>query len=337
VANRYVSQITLPQIGEQGQEKLGNSYVVLIGCGAIGTVIASSLARAGFGKIKVVDKDSVEYQDLTRHALFTEDDVKSQLPKAIATARHLRRINSSIDVTGILADVNQSNIEQLISGADLVVAGLNDNETCFLINDACLKHKIPWVHGKAVGTWGTILNIIPGQTPCYQCAFGSPLTHERIYTTENVGLFSGASFIIGCLQFVEAVKILTGAEQINHDLLTVDIWKGTFHRLKVRHRSGCLACAGKFEFLSGRSQAKATRPCDGGRAVEVLSPVVRSISLSELALRLSPLGEVKYNEFMLRFNTDSHEIVIFPDGRAIFKNMSDESLALKLYAQYIGG
>lgn len=337
MTDRYATQVILPQLSEQGQKKLATSYVVLIGCGAIGTVIASALARAGIGRIKVIDKDSVEYHDLVQHALFEEDDVKNQLPKAIATARHLRRINSSIEVTGILADVNQSNIEQLIAGADLVVAGMNDNETCFLINDACMKHKISWVHGKAVGTWGTILDIIPGQTPCYQCVFGSPLTHERIYTTKNVGLFSGVSSTIGCLQFTEAIKMLVGAEEINRRLLTVDVWKGTFHHLRVHHRGGCLACAGKFEFLSGKSLAKATRPCDGGRAVEVLSPVVRSISLPDLALRLSPHGQVKYNEFMLRFTTDSHEIVVFPDGRAIFKNTSDESLALKLYAKYIGG
>lgn len=337
MSERYPTHVLLPQLGKQGQEKLASSYVVLIGCGSIGTVIASTLARAGLGKIKVVDKDSVEYHDLTHHVLFTEDDVKNQLPKAIATARHLRRINSSIDVAGILVDVNQSNIEQLITGADLVLAGLNDHDTSLLINDACLKHKIAWVHGKAMGTWGTVLNIIPTQTPCYQCVFGDPLTHEKIYTTENVGLLNSTSFLIGCLQFTEAVKILLGAEMITHDLLTVDIWKGTFHHLKVHRRSGCLACAGKFEFLSGKSLAKATRPCDGGKAVEVLSPVVRSISLPELALRLSPLGQVKYNEFMLRFTVDSHEVVVFPDGRAIFKNMSDESLALQLYAQYIGG
>lgn len=334
---RYVTQVLLPQIGERGQEKLANSTVVLIGCGAIGTVIASVLVRAGVGNLKLVDKDSVEYHDLTNHLLFDEEDVASQLPKAIAAERRLRQINSSITITGMLADVNQSNVEQLVSGADLVIAGLNDNETSFLINDACLKHKIPWVHGKATGVWGTVLNIIPGSTPCYQCVFGNPLTHERIYTPENVGLLSSAAFVIGCLQSTEAIKILRGDNETNRKLITLDIWKGTLHHLKVSYRGGCLACAGKFDFLAGKSLAKATRPCDGGRAVEVLSPTKRSIIFSELASRLRSLGEVKYNEFMLRFTTDSHEIVVFPDGRAIFKNISDESLALRLYAQYVGG
>lgn len=335
---RYITQIFLPQIGEQGQEKLKNSAVVLIGCGAIGTVIASVLVRAGVGNLKLIDKDSVEYHDLTNHLLFDEDDVESQLPKAVAAERHLKKINSSIKVTGILADVNQSNVEQFISGADLVIAGLNNNETSFLINDACLKHRIRWVHGKATGVWGTVLNIIPGNTPCYQCVFGSPLTHERIYTPENVGLLSSAAFAVGCFQSSEAIKMLSGNNsEVNRSLITVDLWKGTLHRLKVSYRNTCLACAGKFDFLAGRSMAKATRPCDGGRAVEVLSTVTKNISLPELASRLSSFGEVRYNEFMLRFTTNSHQIVVFPDGRAIFKNISDESLALELYALYIGG
>ncbi len=335
--NRYITQVLLPQIGEQGQDKLANSTVVLIGIGAIGTVIASALVRAGIGNLRLIDKDSVEYYDLVNHVLFDEDDVRNQLPKAVAAERRLQKINSSVTVTGILADVNQSNIEHLIGDADLVVAGLNDNETCFLINDTCMKHKIPWVHGKAVGTWGTTLNILPGRTPCYQCVFGNPLTHERIYTSKNVGLLGSTAFIIGCLQSTETIKILSGSDEINYDLITVDTWKRTLHHLRTNYRSGCLACAGKFDFLAGKSLAKATRPCDGGRAVEVLSPVVKNFSLPELATRLSPWGKVKYNEFMLRFTTDSHEMVVFPDGRAIFKNTSDESLALKLYAQYIGG
>ncbi len=337
MTSRYITQLLLPLIGESGQKRLANSTAVLIGCGAIGTVVASTLVRVGVGNLKLIDKDSVEYQDLTNHLLFDEEDVISQLPKAIAAERRLRKINSSAAVTGILADVNQSNIEQLIGGAGLVIASLNDNETSSLINDACLKHKIPWVHGKSVGTWGTVLNILPGSTPCYQCVFGNPLTHERIYTSENIGLLGSAAFIIGCLQATEAIKILIGSDQTNRYLTTVDVWKGTFHRLKVSYRSGCLACAGKFDFLAGKSLAKATRPCDGGRAVEVLSPTVRNISLPELAARLRLWGEVKYNEFMLRFTTDSHEIVVFPDGRAIFKNTSDESLALELYGRYIGG
>lgn len=336
MASKYITQILLPQIGERGQDNLANSNVVLIGVGAIGTVIASVLVRAGIGNVRLIDKDSVEYHDLANHILFDENDIKNQLPKAVAAERRLQRINSSVKVTGIPANVTQSNIEQLITGADLVVAGLNDNETCFLINDACVKHKIPWIHGKAVGTWGTTLNILPGSTPCYQCVFGNPVTHERIYTSENVGLLSSAAFIIGCLQATEAIKILNKSDGISHNLTTVDVWKRTLHHLKVNYRSGCLACAGRFDFLAGKLLAKATRPCDGGRAVEVLSPVVKHVSLPELATRLSSWGEVKYNEFMLRFTTNSHEIVVFPDGRAIFKNTSDESLALKLYAQYLG-
>ncbi len=334
---RYIAQIAALQAGETGQKKLSRSAVVVIGCGAIGTVTAAALARAGIGKIKLIDKDSVEYRDLTTHALFDEEDVKNQLPKAMATERHLKTINSAIEIQCILVNVDPSNVEELISNADLVVGGLNDNPTSFLINDACKKHKIPWVHGKAIAFWGTTMNIIPDATPCYQCVFGSPLTHERIYTVENAGAISSTSHIIGALQFTEAIKILTGSKEINRDLITIDVWKGTLHHLKANYRSSCLACAGKYQYLEGKYEAKATRLCDGGKAVEVLSPNIRKISLPDIAEKLSAVGQVKYNEFMLRFNFNSYEIVVFPDGRAIFKNTSDEALALKLYNQYIGG
>jgi adenylyltransferase/sulfurtransferase len=332
--DRYSRQTLFSGIGKEGQRRLGNSCVVIIGCGAVGTVIATSLARAGVGKIRIIDRDFIEYHNLQQHVLFDEDDITNQLPKAIAAERHLKKVNSSVEIEGIVADVKHTNIEQLTSGADLILDGLDNLETRFLINDVSLRHKIPWVYGEAVASRGMTISIVPGETPCYRCVFASPFSHGTTDTSYTSGVISPAPFVIGSLESVEAMKILVGEKEINREHIVIDVWKGTFRRLKIASRSDCPACQGKYEFLEGRFGAKATSIC--GRDVQVLNPEVGSIPLAHLAARLRLVGEVVYNEFMLRFSVDSYEMVVFPDGRAIVKNTKDESLALGLYAKYIG-
>ena len=169
--DRYARQTLFPQIGQKGQEKLLDSYVVIIGCGALGTMIATALTRAGVGKIRIVDRDFIEYHNLQRQVLFEEDDIVNKIPKAIAAQNHLRKVNSDIEIDGVVADVNYTNIEQFISGSDLILDGLDNFESRFLINDAALKHNIPWVYGGAISTSGMTMNIIPGKTPCFRCIF----------------------------------------------------------------------------------------------------------------------------------------------------------------------
>ena len=333
--DRYSRQTIFPGIGKEGQRKLGNSCVVIIGCGALGTIIATSLVRAGVGRVRIIDRDFIEYHNLQRQVLFDEDDIRNGLPKAIAAERHLRKVNSSVEVEGIVADVNYTNIERLIRDADLVLDGLDNFETRFLINDACLKHKIPWVYGGAISSSGMTMNIIPGNTPCFRCLWASPPSGGMLLTCDTAGVISPAPFIIGSLQTVEAMKILVGSEDINRELIMIDVWEGTFHRLKISPRRDCPACQGKYEFLEARFGTRTTSLC-GQDAVQILNPEVGSISLEHLAARLKLVGQVTYNEFMLRFTIDAQEMVVFPDGRAIVKDTADESLARGLYAKYIG-
>jgi len=333
--DRYSRQTLFFGIGQEGQRRLGNSYVVVIGCGALGTIIATSLVRAGVGRVRIIDRDFIEYHNLQRQALFDEDDIRNGLPKAIAAEQHLKRVNSSVKVDGVVAHVNHTNIERLISGAGLIVDGLDNFETRFLINDACLKLKIPWVFGAAISSSGMTMNIIPGETPCFRCFSANLPRRGTIHTCETVGVISSAPFVIGSLESVEAIKILVGAEEINRDLIVIDVWQGTFDRLKISPGKDCPACQGKYEFLDGGFETSATSLC-GRDAVQVLNPKGGSISLEELAVRLRLVGQVNYNEFMLRFVIDSYEMAVFPDGRAIVKNTNDESLALGLYAKYIG-
>ncbi len=332
--DRNSRQILFPGIGKEGQKKLGNSSVVIIGCGALGTVIATSLVRAGVGKVRIIDRDFIEYHNLQRQVLFNEDDVKAELPKAIAAQRHLMKVNSSVEIEGVVADVNYTNIERLVNGADVILDGLDNLETRFLINDVSLKHKIPWVYGGVILSYGMTMTIVPHQTPCFRCILANPTDREML-TCDTAGVIIPVPFIIGSLQTVETMKILIGVEGINYDLIKIDVWKGEFKRFQISRRTGCPACHGEYEFLEARYRTRTTSFC-GENTVQVLNPELSGVSFEKLSARLGRLGEVSYNEFLFRFQVDNYEMVIFPDGRAIVKNTNSEALARELYAKYIG-
>lgn len=333
--DRYSKQILFEGIGKEGQRRLGDSSVVVIGCGALGTMIATTLVRAGVGKVRIIDRDFIEYHNLQRQVLFDEDDIKNQLPKAVAAERHLRKINSSVEVEGIVADVNYTNIERFIQDADLILDGLDNLETRYLINDAALKHRIPWIYGGATSSFGMTMNIVPCETPCLRCLYPNNNIGGMAHTCDTVGVIGPAPFIVGSLQSTEAMKILVGDKNINRDVIYIDVWEGIFKRFSITSRKDCPSCQGKFEFLETRFGAKAASLC-GQNAIQIINPEVKSISLEKLAAHLKSVGEVSYSEFLLRFKVDNHEMVIFPDGRAIIKNTTDESLARGLYAKYIG-
>jgi adenylyltransferase/sulfurtransferase len=333
--DRYSRQTLFPEIGEEGQEKLGHSRVVIIGCGALGTVMATSLARAGVGELRIIDRDFVEYHNLQRQVIFDEEDVRSQLPKAIAAERYLKKVNSSVKIEGVVADVNYSNIERLVAGADLILDGLDNLETRLLINDVSLKHKIPWVYGGAISSSGMTMTIIPHETACFRCFSPGSTRRGIALTCDTAGVIGPIPFIIASWQTAEAMKILVGSRDINRELIIIDVWKGSFRQLKIVPNENCPTCRGEYEFLEARFGTRTTSLC-GQNAVQVINPEAKEVSFERLAAHLRPLGEVSYNEFLLRFGVANHEMVIFPDGRAIIKNTADESQARGLYAKYFG-
>ena len=245
-------------------------------------------------------------------------------------------MNSSVEIEGVVADVNYVSIEKLVAGVDLILDGLDNLETRLLINDVSLKHKVPWVYGGAVSSRGMTMTIIPGQTHCFRCVFPSVPTRGVIANCDTAGVISPAPITIGALQSAEAIKILVDAEEINRDLIIIDVWQGTFNRVKIHSREGCPACQGKYEFLQKKYGIRTTILC-GQNSVQVLDPNIESLSLEELALHLEPLvGEVSGDEFTLRFAVDGQEMVVFPDGRFILKDSFDESLARSFYVHYVG-
>ncbi len=333
--NRYSRQIIFPPIGEIGQQKISRGCCVLIGCGALGTVIASALVRAGVGKVRIIDRDFIEIHNLQRQVLFDEDDIKNGLPKAVAAEKHLRKVNSEIEIEGIVADVNPTNIERLVAGADVILDGLDNFETRLLINDVSLKLKIPWIYGGAVSSTGMYMTIVPGVTPCYRCIVPGAEQSGRVLTCDTAGVISPAPWVVGSLQSAEALKLLVGSADFNRDLVFIDVWDGTFQHLKIERFADCPACNGHYEFLAGKFSTSTTSLC-GQHAVQVRVPGKFVLDFADLAKRLKSLGEVSYNEFMFQFKVDSQEMVLFPDGRAIVKNTADESFARGLYAKYIG-
>ncbi len=338
--DRYSRQIRFPQLGEEGQRALLRSRVTLCGCGALGTVLANHLARAGVGSIRVIDRDFIETHNLQRQILFDERDVAENLPKAEAAARKMRAINSSIAVEPVVTDLDHTNILDLVSDADLILDGTDNFETRYLINDAAVKLGKPWIYGGVIGSEGQTMTILPGETPCLRCLIETAPPPGMTPTCETAGVLGPAVAVIASFEAIEAIKLLSGhREALNQDLIMVDVWDWTFRQLKIANLLGkvdCPCCGRRnFEWLDGSMGSHTTTLC-GRNAVQVAARRPEPLDFPEMARRLAPLGEVRHNAFMLRFAAEGHEFTVFPDGRAIIKGTNDISKARSLYAQYVG-
>ena len=338
--DRYSRQIRFPQLGESGQKALLNSRVTLCGCGALGTVLANHLARAGVGMIRIIDRDFIETHNLQRQILFDEDDVASNLPKAEAAARKIRAINSSITVEPVVTDLDHTNILDLVGDADLILDGTDNFETRYLINDAAVKLDKPWIYGGVIGSEGQTMTIVPGKTPCLRCLIETAPPPGMTPTCETAGVLGPAVAVIASFEAIEAIKLLAGKhDALNTHLIMVDVWDWTFRQLKVAGLVGkvdCPCCVRKnFEWLEGAMGSHTTTLC-GRNAVQVAVRRGEPLDFGELAGRLNGISDVRHNAYMLRFATDGYEFTVFPDGRAIIKGTNDVTKARTLYSQYVG-
>ncbi|PYV86589.1 MAG: thiamine biosynthesis protein ThiF [Acidobacteria bacterium] len=337
---KYSRQVLFPEIGEKGQARLIQSKVVILGCGALGTVQADALCRAGTGSLRIVDRDFLEESNLQRQTLFSEDDVQKGLPKAVAAENRLRQINSSVRVEGLVADVNYKNIEQFVEGADCILDATDNFETRFLINDVAVKYKIPWIYGASVGSYGLSMTVIPFETPCLRCIFESLPPPGISPTCDTAGVLAPIVNVIASIQVAEAIKILTGNSHcINRKLIFFDVWKSSWKQYEIasaRSEGECPACqVGRFEFLEGKEGSTVTTLC-GRNSVQINQGRENRLDFEQLAKRLRPLGAVHFNQFLLRFNLDNFEIAVFQDGRGIVRGTKDPNVARSLYAKYIG-
>src|SRR5438094_1555005 len=333
---RYSRQMRFYGIGEAGQQRLRDSHVTLCGCGALGTVLANALVRAGVGHLRLIDRDFIETSNLQRQVLFDEHDVAENLPKAEAAARKLGAINSSVHVEPVVTDIDRTNILELVGDADLILDGTDNFEVRYLINDAAVKLGKPWVYGGCIGSHGQTMTILPGQTPCLRCVFEAAPAPGEAGTCETAGVLGPIVNIIASLQATEALQILAGRlEAINRDLVYVDVWENVNRRIKIANLKGkvdCPCCGrGRFEWLDGEHGAQTTSLC-GRNAVQVSHRVAGKLDFDSMARDLGVLGQVTFNKFMLKFDVDDYQFTVFPDGRAIIKGTEDPDKAKTLYA-----
>ncbi|HEY3028118.1 MAG TPA: ThiF family adenylyltransferase [Pyrinomonadaceae bacterium] len=338
ITDRYSRQILFSGIGKDGQERLSQSRAVIIGCGALGSAQAEALARAGVGRLRIVDRDFVEASNLQRQTMFTEADAQERLPKAIACANHIAEINSDIDTEPEVVDVNHSNVEQFIDQCDLVLDGTDNFATRYLINDACVKHNQNWIYGAAVGSYGVTMTVRPHATPCLRCIFEEAPPAASAPTCDTAGVIMPIISVVAAVQVSEALKLLTGhIDSLHGSLMQFDVWRNEWRRVTLGPPSpDCPTCAlGRFETLEADAGEFAAVLC-GRNAVQISPTRATQVDLAALNERLRGSGEVKVNDYLLRFNADGYELTVFRDARSIIRGTDDVATARTLYAKYIG-
>ncbi len=339
---RYSRQMRFGEIGEEGQRKLLSSRVLLCGCGALGTVLADVLARAGVGFLRIVDRDFVEPSNLQRQVLFDEDDVRDQLPKAVAAARKIAKINSDVQVEPIVADIEYTNIRRFAEGVDLMLDGTDNFEVRFLINDCSLELNIPWVYAGCISSHGQTMPIFPNESGCLRCLIESPPEPGSMETCDTAGILGPTVNVIASLQAMTAIKILAGRrDAVPLSLTMIDVWDGSLRQMSVanlRSQANCPACQrGERLWLSGQQGSQTTVLC-GRNAVQVRPAQTAQLVLPEVATKLADAGEVSVNPFLLRLKLSNpdYEVTLFADGRAIIKGTDDAGVARAVYSRYVG-
>lgn len=345
--DRYRRQMRFAPLGDEGQRRLAQARVLVCGCGALGSVAADLLVRAGVGFVRIVDRDFLEADNLHRQVLFDETDVAEELPKAVAAVRRLAKINSAITIESAVADVTAANIRSLADDVDAIVDGTDNFETRYLVNDYAVANGKPWVFGGCVGAEGQMLAILPGETPCLSCIMPEPPPTEAQPTCETAGVIGPIVSVIASLQAAEALKILSGnAAAVNRRMTIVDLWRNELRSIGVaslresdtlRDGGGCRTCGQRdFPWLEGRRGVSAISLC-GRNAVQLSSSSPGGVSLVELASKLREVGRVTSNAYLLRCELDKYRLTVFADGRTIIGGTADPAEARVVHARYIGG
>jgi molybdopterin/thiamine biosynthesis adenylyltransferase len=335
---RYSRQVLFSGIGNEGQRLLADGRVLIVGCGALGSAQAESLARAGVARLRIVDRDFVEASNLQRQTMFTERDAAEHMPKAIAAASHIREINPGVETEPEIADVNNSNIERLIDGCSVIIDGTDNFATRYLINDACVKHGKNWIYGAAVGSYGVTMTIIPGETACLRCVFPEAPPAASAPTCDTAGVIMPIINIVAAIQVTEALKLLTNhREDLHQSLMQFDVWRNEWRRINAGGPAkDCPTCGlRQFETLESTAGEFAAVLC-GRNAVQISPTRASKIDFKSLANRLQAAEDVKFNDYLLRFRAGEYEVTVFQDARSIIRGTDEISTARSLYAKFIG-
>jgi molybdopterin-synthase adenylyltransferase len=335
IEERYSRQVLFRGIGQEGQRRLLASRIAIVGCGATGSALASLLARAGVGYLRIIDRDYVETSNLQRQSLFDEGDAAESLPKAIAASRRIRKFNSQICAEPHVSDLNPENSSRLLSGVELILDGTDNFDTRYLVNDYAVKNSLPWIYIAAVGGYAATMNIVPGETACLACIFAEAPA-GLLETCDTAGILSSAVDLAASLAAAEAIKLLVGAtNQLRRTLFAYDVWQNERAEVSAeKPRPDCRAC-GRRDFVHLAWTARSYATLCGRDAVQIRNHEGR-FDLGDLSKRLAAHGRVRHNDFVLKFDKEPYEMTVFPDGRAIIKGTTDTASARSFYARYIG-
>jgi molybdopterin/thiamine biosynthesis adenylyltransferase len=338
-AERYSRQTRYAPLGPEGQVRLGHGRVAIVGCGALGSVTATVLARAGVGAMRLIDRDVPEISNLPRQILFDEEDVRRGLPKAAAAERRLHAINAAVSIDVAVADLTAGNADRLLADADVLVDGTDNFETRFLINEFACRHRIPWVYGGAIGAEGRVLAVRPGATACLRCLIPEPPAAGTLPTCDTAGIIGPAAVVVGAVQAAEVIRLLVGADRVGNRLFVCDLWEGAWRTvdLAALAEHGCPTCrGGDFPWLEGRVAGTTAALC-GRDAVQVAPATASTLDLTSLAGRLRAVGTVTANPWMVRVEVEPGlALSVFADGRAIVNGTRDEARARGIVAKYLG-
>jgi molybdopterin/thiamine biosynthesis adenylyltransferase len=335
---RYSRQILFEGIGSAGQARIIASRVAIVGCGALGSMQASLLVRAGVGHLRIIDRDFVEESNLQRQILFDEEDVRSIMPKAFAAEKKLSAVNSLVKVEGIVEDLNPGTIGRLLDGFDLIIDATDNFDARFLVNDYAVKTGVPWIYGACVSSYGLTFPVLPGETACLRCVFENAPPPGLSPSCDTSGVIGPIVGLIASLQVAEAMKLLSGRrDRIIHRMSIVDLWDNRHDFIDLPPRDPECICCGRheFSFLEGTSGADATTLC-GRNSVQINRRDDARLNLEDVAKRLAAVGTVEKNRFLLRADIDNYRLTIFADGRAIVSGTRDAAVAKSLYARYVG-
>lgn len=338
--DRYSRQTRFAPIGADGQARLAAGRVAVVGCGALGGVVAVALVRAGVGFVRLIDRDVIERSNLPRQVLFDEADVAAGLPKAVAAADHLRAINAAATIEPVVADLTVESVAELLGGVDVIVDGTDNFEARFLVNEWCCRQGVPWVYGGAIGAEGRVLTILPGRTACLRCLVPEPPAPGSLPTCDTAGIIGPAAFVVGAVEAAEAIKLLVGAHaEVARRMLVCDLWENVWRSIDLTAlaAAGCPTCrGGDFPWLDGRLGGRATVLC-GRDAVQVAAASSSGVDLADLAARLRTTGSVAHNPWLVRAEVEPGiHLSVFADGRAIVAGTREESRARAIVARYVG-
>lgn len=360
--DRYHRQMRLPGIGAEGQARLGRGSVFIAGCGALGTVAADLLCRAGVGTLVIVDRDLVESTNLQRQTLYTERDASRSTPKAEAARLRLAQANSNVRVRAFVEEIDSETIASLAEGCDLVLDGLDNFETRYLLNDFAVSTGVPYLYGAGVATQGMSMPVLsrrgPGSsatirwndaetTPCLRCLFPTPPPAGSTPTCDTAGVLGSVTMTVAAHQATQAIKLLVGdVGAVDRSLRSFDLWTNVNRSLGIEASidPDCPCCGrGHYEHLDAAPAS--TRILCGRNAVQIRSEAGDvEIDLDAVANRLAGLGTIEKVDGSIRGRLrderspdgDPVSVVVFADGRAIIEGATDPAWARGVFDRVVG-